>query len=176
MASRAGATKEMRGKVSYHRHEAKLMDKIKRLQKKVKKTKKTDDSSVLSMSSAGTNVSYWINNITFHGGDKNNLEEINIGKADVNKINNEVNITHELNILDKIISIDCASSNKLLNDFHKNEMKNNSKMEPTPVTIAAVKGGKKNREWKYSNLRVLIDTGSLHSLFNIKYSSKSKRK
>ena len=58
MASRAGATKEMRGKDSYRRREAKLMDKIKRLQKKVKKTKKTDDSSVLSMSSAGTNVSY----------------------------------------------------------------------------------------------------------------------
>ena len=54
-------------------------------------------------------------------------------------------------------------------------MKNNSKMEPTPVTIAAIKGGKKNRELKY-NVRVLIDTGSSHSLLNIKYSLKSKRK
>ena len=128
------------------------------------------------MSVDSDNISYWVNNITFHGGDKNNLEEINIGDANANKINNKVNITHALNVLDKIISIDCASSNKLLNDFHKNEMKNNSKMEPTPVTIAAVKGGKKNRELKYSNLWVLINTGSLHSLLNIKYSSKSKRK
>jgi len=117
-----------------------------------------------------------VNNITFHGGDKNNLEEINIGDADANKINKKVNITHELNILDKIISIDCASSNKLLNDFHKNEMKNNSKMEPTPVTIAAMKGGKKNRELKYSNLRVLIDTGSSHSLINKNIARRAKEK
>ena len=58
MASRAGVTKEMRGKDSYCRCKAKLMDKIKRLQKKVKKTKKTDNSSVSSMSSTGKNVSY----------------------------------------------------------------------------------------------------------------------
>jgi hypothetical protein len=58
MASRSGATKEMRSKDSYRHREAKLMNKIKRLQKKVKKTKKTDDSSVSSMSSDGTNVSY----------------------------------------------------------------------------------------------------------------------
>ena len=81
-----------------------------------------------------------------------------------------------MNVLDKMISIDCISSNKLLNDFHANEMKNNFQMEPTPVPIAAIKGGKKNREIKFNNLRVLIDTGSLHSLINKKYSSKSKRK
>lgn len=55
-------------------------------------------------------------------------------------------------------------------------MKNNYKMEPTPVTIAAVKGGKKNREIKHNNLIVLIDTGSSHSLINKSYSSKNKRK
>ena len=81
-----------------------------------------------------------------------------------------------MNKLDDIISKDCAISNRLLNDFHKNEMKNNSKMEPTPVTRAAIKGGKKNRELKHNNLRVLIDTGSSHSLLNIIYSSKNKRK
>ena len=52
------------------------------------------------MSVDSDNISYWVNNISFHGGDKNNLEEINIGDANANKINNEVNITHELNILD----------------------------------------------------------------------------
>ena len=79
-----------------------------------------------------------------------------------------------MNILDKLISTDCTSSNKLLNDFHKNEMKNNSKMEPTPVTLANIKGGKKGRDITYSNLRVLIDTGSSHSLLHKKYSSKNK--
>ena len=49
-------------------------------------------------------------------------------------------------------------------------------MEPTPVTIEAIKGGKKNREIKYNNLQVLIDTGSLHSLINKRFSLKSKRK
>ena len=90
--------------------------------------------------------------------------------------NKKINTTHEMNVLDKMISIDCISSNKLLNDFHANEMKNNFQMEPTPVTIAAIKGGKKNREIEFNNLRVLIDTGSSHSLINKKYSSKSKRK
>ena len=58
VASRSNATKEMRNKDSYRKRVAKLMNKIKRLQKKAKKTKKDDDSSVSSMSSAGTNVSY----------------------------------------------------------------------------------------------------------------------
>ena len=81
-----------------------------------------------------------------------------------------------MNVLDNIISTDCTSPDTLLNDFHNNEMKNNSKTEPTPVTIANIKGGKKNREIKYGNLRVLIDTGSSHSLLNKQYSSKNKRK
>ena len=33
-----------------------------------------------------------------------------------------INITHEMNVLDKMISTDCVTSNKLLNDFHANEM------------------------------------------------------
>ena len=81
-----------------------------------------------------------------------------------------------MNKLDNIISKDCATSNRLLNDFHKNEMKNNSRMEPTSVTRADIKGYKKNRELKHKNLRVLIDTGSSHSLLNIIYSLKNKRK
>ena len=55
-------------------------------------------------------------------------------------------------------------------------MKNNSKTEPTPVMITATRCGKNNREMKHNNLGVLIDTGSLHSLINKKYNSKSKRK
>ena len=98
-----------------------------------------------------------------------------INDFDNNKINKKVHITHELNVLDKMISTDCISSNKLLNDFHANEMKNNSEMEPTPVTIATIKGGNKNREIKHKNLLVLLDTGSSHCLMNEKYSSKSKR-
>ena len=77
---------------------------------------------------------------------------MSIDDVDSNKIKNELNIVHELNVLDNIISTDCVSSNKLLNDFHKNEMISNSKMEPTPVTIATMKGGKKNREIKHNNL------------------------
>ena len=57
-ASRSSATKEIRSKDSYRKREAKLMNKIKHLQKKVKKTKKDDESSMSSMSSTGTNVSY----------------------------------------------------------------------------------------------------------------------
>lgn len=58
VASRANATKDFRNKDSYRKREAKMMSKIKRLQKKVKKTKKNDESSVSSMSSAGSNISY----------------------------------------------------------------------------------------------------------------------
>ena len=55
-------------------------------------------------------------------------------------------------------------------------MKNNFQMEPTPVTIAAIKGGKKNREIKFNNLRVLIDTGSLHSLIKKSIAQRAKEK
>ena len=44
---------------------------------------------------------------------------MSIDDVDSNKIKKRINITHELNVLDKIISTDCALSNKLLNDFHK---------------------------------------------------------
>jgi len=101
---------------------------------------------------------------------------MSIDEVNNHKIKSKDTHTHEMNVLDKIISTDCTSTNKLLNDFHTNEMKNNSKVEPTPVTIASIRGGKKNREVKYTNLRVLIDTGSSHSLINKKYSSKNNQK
>jgi hypothetical protein len=117
-----------------------------------------------------------MNNITFHGGDKNSNDEMSIEDVNDNKINQKINITHEMNVLDKMISADCTKPNKLLNDFHANEMKNKFQMEPTPVMIAVIKGGKKNREIKYDNLQVLIDTGSSHSLINKKYGLESNRK
>ena len=58
VTSRSEATNELRSKESYRRREAKLMNKLKRLQKKVKNTKQKDGSSVSSVSSAGTNMSY----------------------------------------------------------------------------------------------------------------------
>ena len=45
-SSQASVTKEIRSKDKYRKRETKLMYKIKRLQKKVKKTKKDDDRSI----------------------------------------------------------------------------------------------------------------------------------
>ena len=42
-------------------------------------------------------------------------------------------------------------------------------MEPTPVKIANIKHGKKNRNNKHEGLRVLIDTGCSHSIILEKY-------
>ena len=127
-ASRSNATKDLRNRDNYKKREAKLMNKIKRLQKKVKKTNKDDDSSISSVSSSGTNVSFWVNNITFHGGDTSVADDMSIDDVptNTNKIKTKINHTHEMNVLDKLISTDCTSTNTLLNDFHKNEMKNNS--------------------------------------------------
>ena len=58
VASRSSATKELRNRSDYKKREAKLINKLKRLQKKVKKTNKDDDSSISSVSSSGTNVSF----------------------------------------------------------------------------------------------------------------------
>ena len=57
VASRASATKDLRSKEDYRRREAKLINKIKTLKKRVKKSKKDDDSSISSMS-VDDNVSY----------------------------------------------------------------------------------------------------------------------
>ena len=57
---------------------------------------------------------------------------------------------------------------------------NKDLVEPTPVTLANVKGGKKNREDKHVDLRVLLDSGSSHSIIQKKFCSsgliKNKRK
>lgn len=46
IVARASVTKEIRSKDNYRKRETKLMYKIKRIQKKVKKTKKDDDRSI----------------------------------------------------------------------------------------------------------------------------------
>ena len=83
-------------------------------------------------------------------------------------------------------------SSKLLDDIHfKHELNNNEEIaiakntknnhkskkrkvtfklpEPTPVTFANIRGGKKNRKNKYENLRVLLDSGCSHSLILSKF-------
>ena len=82
-------------------------------------------------------------------------------------------LNQELNVFDKLIVDDFYNSD-LMNDIHiKNELKNKSgKIEPTPVTLANVRGGKKNRGFSYEGLRVLIDTGCSHSLILNKYCRK----
>ena len=83
----------------------------------------------------------------------------------------------EFNLLDSVLSDD-VHNNKLVNDVHiKNELKEEIDLkkkegkEPTPVTIATVRGSKKDREIKYDNLRVLVDCGSSHSLINKRYAN-----
>ena len=55
---------------------------------------------------------------------------MSIDNVNANKINEQINITHEMNLLDKIISTDCATTNKLLNDFHANETKKIPRWNP----------------------------------------------
>lgn len=50
--------------------------------------------------------------------------------------------------------------------------KNDNNMDkPTPVTIANIKGSKKDRKNKYESVSVLIDTGCSDSIIHSKYSS-----
>ena len=85
-----------------------------------------------------------------------------------NSRNKNKNTFHqEMNVLDKIISKDMRKDG-LINDVHSNELKissiKNSSPQPTPVTIANVYGGKKNRNIANESLKVLIDTGCSHSI------------
>jgi hypothetical protein len=52
--------------------------------------------------------------------------------------------------------------------------KNSDNFEPTPVTLASIKGGKKFRNTTHEGLRVLIDTGCSHSLVAKHYCKKLK--
>ena len=77
----------------------------------------------------------------------------------------------EPNVFDKLISTD-VNDNGLVNDVYENELKINSIKsipQPTPVTLANIYGGKKNRKIKHEGIRVLIDTGCSHSIMLGKY-------
>ena len=45
-------------------------------------------------------------------------------------------------------------------------------MEPTPVTLASIRSGKKGQGFSHEGLRVLVDTGCSHSLIMSKYCPK----
>ena len=64
------------------------------------------------------------------------------------------------------------------NDVHKNELTKdkNSNEKPTPVTVAAVRGGKKDRDIKYNNLRCLVDSGSSDSLILKEFANTLRKK
>ena len=85
----------------------------------------------------------------------------------------------EMNVLDKIISKDMRKDG-LINDVHSNELKissiKNSSPQPTPVTIANVYGGKKNRNIANESLKVLIDTGCSHSIIVERFCSNKIKK
>ena len=74
-----------------------------------------------------------------------------------NMLNGETN-SFEILITNDIRNI------SLTNDVPVTEPKVKNIKEPTPVTLVNVKGGKKNREDKYVDLRVLLDSGSSHSI------------
>ena len=111
-----------------------------------------------------------MNNISVHGGEIRDLGiAIDNSKNKINKsITNE-----ELNILDQNINKRFEMHRKLMNDVHEtDELKINSAIIktkedlPTTITLANVYGGKKNREKRHKDLKVLIDTGSIQLLIN----------
>jgi len=86
----------------------------------------------------------------------------------------------ECNLLDRTLSEDKYKEKELKNDIHANELRFGSSSRfdkgnkrkfvevsvnnPTPVTLAGIRGGKKNREIVRRDLRVLLDSGSSHSM------------
>jgi hypothetical protein len=119
--------------------------------------------------------------LSIHGGEEfRNNSNLNFSASatDSSQDKNKNLVNRELNVLDKLISENMILSDELINDVHKeNELKNNSKhmkKEPTPVTLANIKGGKKDRQNKYEGLRVLIDTGCSHSIVADKYTNKKQ--
>ena len=94
----------------------------------------------------------------------------------------------EINKLDKIIENDSNNQQKLTNDIRDNELKigfrkntktkteKDSQTNPTPVTLVNVRGGKKDRNITLNGLRVLLDSGSLHSVATTQCAKENKHK
>ena len=110
--------------------------------------------------------------LNVNNNDKNNK----IKKLNCNKINNECNNKNKstkINELEALITDDLVNS-RLTNDIPKKELTvNKDLVEPTPVTLANVKGGKKNREDKHVDLRVLLDSGSSHSIIQKNFAARA---
>ena len=103
-------------------------------------------------------------------------------KLNDNNINNLTEVNFECNKLDRTISEDKYKEKELKNDIHANELrfgsssrfnKNNKRKldetsltvnNATPVTLISIRGRKKNRTVIRRDLRVLLDSGSSHSM------------
>jgi hypothetical protein len=91
-----------------------------------------------------------------------------------------------MNKLDKIIENDSSNEKKLTNDVHDNELKfgfrknktkeEKSSLQPTPVTLVNIRGGKKGRTTVLNGLRVLLDSGSSHSVATTQCAKENKHK
>ncbi len=106
----------------------------------------------------------------------------NLGRNKTTKItqSNETNVNFECNLLDRTLSDDKYREKELKNDIHANELRFGSSSRfnegnkrkfndinvnnPTPVTLIGIRGGKKNRNIVRRDLRVLLDSGSSHSM------------
>ena len=125
-----------------------------------------------------------------HGGDM-----LNLGNSLSNKLNNTNNIENltevnfECNKLHRTISEDKYKEKELKNDIHANELRFGSSRfvkgkkrsyddltvkNPTPVTLVGIRGGKKNRNIVQHDLRVLLDSGSSHSMASTRCAKGSK--
>ena len=114
-----------------------------------------------------------------HGGDMLNLGNSLSNKLNDNNMNNLTEVNFECNKLDRTILEDKYKEKELKNDIHANELRfgSNSRFNlgkrkfndmnvnnPTPVTLIGIRGGKKNRNIIRQDLRVLLDSGSSHSM------------
>ena len=177
-----GAGKRYEAKKEYKSFESKMMKKMniefKKLQsKKKKRGSKKDDSEDddMSVDSDGTNTSYWLNNITVHGGE----DILSKGAVETdpeiirnNKSKPKVNKHFGLNVLDQIVSYGNKNNSTLKNDVCGIEELTFNVKSPTPVTIGCIRHSNKNgRKVKYDNLKILLDSGCSHSILRKKYAS-----
>ena len=97
------------------------------------------------------------------------------------KNKNKNSVIKEFNVFDSLITKNILELSNLANDIQRNEltaewstneMTKNSQEQPTTVTLAHVKEGKKNRINKFENLKVLVDTGASDSIVHSRYVQK----
>ena len=140
-------------KKEYKSFESKMMKRMnaefKKLQSKKKKRGSKKDASNnddMSVDSDGTNTSYWLNNITVHGGKdilSKGAVEMDSKTIRNNKSKQKVNKHFELNVLDQIVS-DGKNNSTLKNDVRGIEELTFNVKSPTPVTIGCIRHSNKN--------------------------------